>query len=194
MPASCHPRSCLYAGRVCWAAWVQLFPCLCFCKPCCARAVFIIHDAGELLDLSFLTKAWKWPMQFFCRLPQVQSFLQTGVVMWLLLLHHRLVQGGDSSGPRQHSVIYVTWVWFAHRTGFQRLVNCQSKSSPRSLGAHSSAVLWGFYVVLLFCLGPSCFIESPSHLVSLAESTFLLILLRCFTAVVAVITRLLHFG
>lgn len=151
MPASCHPRSCLWVGRVCWAAWVQLFLCLCFCKPCCARAVFIIHDASELLDLSFLTKAWKGPMQFLCRHPQVQSFLQTGVIMWLLLLHHRLAQGGDSSCPRQHSVIYATRVWFAHKTGFQRLVNCQSKSSPCSLWCplvcSSLRVLCGFVVL-----------------------------------------------
>lgn len=70
--------------------------------------------------------------------------------MWLVLLH-RLAQGGDCLRLRQRSVIYVAWVWFVYRRGFQRMVNCLSKSVPCFLGARLSAVLWGFlfgFVVL----------------------------------------------
>lgn len=96
--------------------------------------------------------------------------------------------------PRQCSVIYVTWVWFFHKRKFQGMVNCWLKSGPWSPFACSSAVLWGFFLVLFFCLGPGCSIQSLSPSTSLSESTFLLILLNCFTTAVAVITRLLRFG
>ena len=173
-----RPGDRLPAGRGCGAAWVRAFLCFCLCRPCRARPVFVTRGDGEHLDVRLLTEAQKW------RPPEAGSFPTDRC-------HRRGVASCQEGTARGLGSVR----WFVRPgLGFKGWWLASQSQSHAFLVC--SRLQFGFLLgfVVLFRSELSCSVQSLAPWTSQAESTVLLILLRCFTAVVAVITRLLHFG